>query len=140
MDSQPVHPLNSLLRSLWRVSGHNIDFVAICATLGGTEMKAADAHGMFHRTDAEDYYEISITELKAVIRGLLMFERTTTSVERNRFDLRYTAALWELYDLLHQAWMGEPVDWRSFRHHILDAAVEDQAHTGVCAATAVTVL
>lgn len=128
MDTLPVHPLNSLLRSFWRVSGHNIGFVSTCAALGGTEMDTADAHGAFRRTDAEDYYEISITELKAVIRGLLMYERTTTAVDINRFDLRYTAALWELYDLLHQAWMGEPVDWRNFRAHILDAAVEDQAH------------
>ena len=122
------HPLNHVLRALWRVSGHGIDSLATCITLGGLDFTVNKAHGVFHHQDAEDYHELSLLEFKAAMRGLIGWERITHMTDRNRYDLRYVDALWQAYDLAHQAWMGEYVDWAGFRAKVVNPAVDDQTH------------
>lgn len=121
------HPLNEILRTIWRVSGHSIDDVARCITLGGIDFAYESAHGVFHRPEAADYHELSLLEFKAAMRGLLGWERITSEVIKNRFDLRYVDSIWQAYDLAHQAYMGEFVDWKRYRAAILNPAIEDQS-------------
>lgn len=125
--SDRSHPLNAVLRAIWRASGHNIESLATCITLGGVEFTVDQAHGVFHNPEGSDYHELSLLEFKAALRGLIGWERVTDDVLRNRYDLRFVDALWQAYDLCHQAWMGEEVSWSDFKSKLLHPALDDQA-------------
>lgn len=121
-----AHPLNSVIRSIWRASGMNIDMLSTCINLGGMEFTLSQAHGVFHQPEDADYHELSLSEFKAALRGLIGWERSTLDLSRNRFAMGFTGAMWHAYELAHQAWLGEPVDWNDFKFGILQRALDEQ--------------
>lgn len=121
-----AHPLNSIIRNVWRASGHSIEAVATCCTLGGTPMNNAQAHGIFHAPQAHDYHEVSLVEMKCILRGLLGWERFTTETMKNRYSAEFTEMLWVAYDTANNAHNGIEVSWSSFINYFMEPACNDQ--------------